>query len=412
MDHSELRPRIRRVDALPIEVEGRTLVYLRDPAGYASQGVLLAPPAFFIATLCDGQHTTLDIQAEFARQYGEVLPGDTLHDLLEQLDTHFYLEGDRFATREREVRQRFAAAPARPLAHAGTCYDPDPERFRTQLGTFFEPPAGPGTPAGTRTGAPLRGLIAPHIDLRVGGPCYAWAYREVAERSDADVFVLLGTSHAGGSHPFIATRKDFETPIGTVHTDTSFIEGLEREYGGELYRDEILHRNEHSLEFQALFLQYVLGRVRPFTIVPVLVGSFHHMIESGRPPLEDEAIGNFIGALRRIIAAEARSVCIVAGVDFAHVGRKFGDEEGLDPTFLSWVEAEDRALIAPLERVDAAGFFDEIAKNRDRRRVCGFSPMYTLLATLDGGRGRLLRYDRSDEPQTQSAVSFASLAFE
>jgi hypothetical protein len=38
--------------------------------------------------------------------------------------------------------------------------------------------------------------------------------------------------------------------------------------------------------------------------------------------------------------------------------------------------------------------------------------MYTLLATLSGGRGRLLHYDRNDDLQTQSAVSFASIAFE
>ncbi len=405
-------PRIRPVEALPVEVDGKTLIYLRDPAGYASRGVLLQPPAFFVVSLFDGRHSITDIQEKFVRRFGELLLSDTVRQLIAELDTHYYLEGAHFASLERDVRRQFDEAPTRPLAHAGTCYDADPERFRTQIAGFFDPPAGPGAPGDRGGGAPLRGLIAPHIDLRVGGACYAWAYREVAEQSDAEVFVLLGTSHAGGSHPFIGTRKDFETPLGTVRTDGAFIARLAQAYGGELYRDEILHRNEHSLEFQTLFLQYVLGPVRPFTIVPILVGSFHHMIDARRPPVDDPAIGDFVAALRRTIDAETRPVCLLAGVDFAHVGRKFGDPEGLDPAFLSWVEAEDRALIAPLERVDADGFFGEIAKNGDRRRVCGFAPMYTLLATLGGGRGRLLRYDRSDDPQTHSAVSFASLAFE
>jgi hypothetical protein len=408
MDYPKLRP----VEALPVEIDGKTLVYLRDPAGFASSGVLLPPPIFFIVSLFDGEHSITDIQGKFVRRFGELLLGDTVRELISQLDTHYYLEGERFASLERDVRRKFRDAPERPLAHAGTCYDADPERFRVQIAGFFDPPAGPGAPFPRRDGAPLRGLVAPHIDLRVGGPCYAWAYRELAERSDATVFVLLGTSHAGGSHPFIVTRKDFATPLGTVRTDTAFVTRLAQVYGGELERDEILHRNEHSLEFQALFLQYVLGGVRPFAIVPILVGSFHHTIGTRRLPMEDPSIGDFVAALRRTIETEARSVCLIAGVDFAHVGRKFGDAEGLDPAFLSWVEAEDRALIATLERVDADAFFGEIAKNGDRRRVCGFAPMYTLLSTLGAGRGRLLRYDRSDDPQTQSAVSFASLTFE
>jgi hypothetical protein len=405
-------PKIRPVEALPVEIDGERLVYLRDPLGYASQGLLLPLPAFFIVSLLDGCHSPLDVQEAFARRFGDVLTSDLLSHLVAQLDTHYYLEGERFATLEREARAHFAAAPTRPLAHVGTCYSGDRERLRAELDGFFTHVSGPGRPRGRGAGRGPRAVIAPHIDLRVGGPCYAWAYREIAERSDAEVFVLFGTSHAPGSHPFILTRKDFETPMGTVRTDGAFIDRLEREYGGELFRDEILHRNEHSLEFQALFLQHVLGVHRAFRIVPILVGSFHHMVAARRRPVEDPAIGDFIAALQRVLAQEPRPVCLVAGVDFAHVGRKFGDAEGLDPEFLRWVEAEDRSLLSPLERVDAAGFFDAVAKDGDRRRVCGLSPMYTLLATLGGGRGRLLHYDRSDEPQTQSAVSFASLVFD
>src|SRR5207253_2216219 len=48
----------------------------------------------------------------------------------------------------------------------------------------------------------VRGVIAPHIDFHGGGSAYAWAYRELAERSAADLFVIFGTCHAGMEHPF------------------------------------------------------------------------------------------------------------------------------------------------------------------------------------------------------------------
>jgi len=404
--------KVRPVEAIPVEIDNRRCVCLRDPLGYASESVLLPYPAFFVVSLLDGRHSVLDIQGAFARQFREVLSANAVLDLIGRLDELHYLEGERFASFAREVENRFLGAEVRPLAHAGTCYDADPERLRAQLAGFFTDPSGPGLPRGRQDGPAVRAIIAPHIDLRVGGPCYAWAYRELAERSDARVFVLLGTSHAGGSQPFILTTKDFETPLGTVQSDRPFIERLRQAYGRELFRDEILHRNEHSLEFQALFLKYIIAAERSFTIVPILVGSFNDMIESRRVPIEDPAVGEFAEALRRTIAEDPRTVCLVAGVDLAHVGHKFGDAQGLDPAFMSWVEAEDRLLISALERGDGQRFFNEIAKHRDRCRICGFSPIYTLLSTLPEGRGRLLKYTRSEDPQTHSAVSFASLAFD
>lgn len=402
-------PRLRPVDAFPVEVDGRRLVYLRDPLGYAPEGVLVPYPAFFILTLLDGNHSLADVQEAFARRYGEILTREQVEGLLAQLDENYYLDTEHFATLAREVAERFAASPLRPLAHAGSCYDPDPEGFRAQMEGIFTHPEAPGLPQATGRAPRLRGLVAPHIDLRVGGPCYAWAYRELAERSDADVYVLLGTSHYGGERPFTLTTKDYDTPLGPVPTDGAFIERLRRADPDGLFAEEILHRTEHSLEFQTLFLRFVLGD-RPFTVVPVLVSSFHRWVAARQPPPPESDIGRFIAALGEALAAESRKVCLIAGADFAHVGLKFGDREPASPQMLAWVEAEDRKLIAALEKVDAAAFFTEVARDGDRRRICGFSPIYTMLAVLGSGEGKLLRYDHSEEAATGSAVTFAAVA--
>ena len=42
------------------------------------------------------------------------------------------------------------------------------------------------------------------------------------------------------------------------------------------------HRFEHSIELQALLLQYVLAPRRPFCIVPVLTGSFDEFLQTIR----------------------------------------------------------------------------------------------------------------------------------
>ena len=405
-------PKLRYIEAFPVEVQDGRRIYIRDPLNYAPEPLLLPQVTYFIASHFDGQHSLVDIQEAFARQFQQVLPRQQLSELIEQLDAYYYLDSERFAQLQYDTLENFRQAPVREMAHADTCYSSQPDEFIHQLSGFFSANEGPGRPAAqVETTTPLRGLIAPHIDLRVGGPTYAWAYKEIAERCDADLFILLGTSHYGMNDLFVSTLKDYNTPLGPVKTDHAFIHALQGNYNQDLFAEEILHRNEHSLEFQMLFLQYVLGDRRDFSVVPILVSSFHHMVLSKTPPAEIPRVADFLTALKKTIAGSARKVCFVAGVDFAHVGRKFGDQGDLSQDFLDWVEAEDKCLIQALENVDHNDFFEQIAKDGDKRRVCGFSPMYTMLNLLDAKHGKLLKYDRSVDTHTQSSVSFASVAF-
>ncbi|HXV83447.1 MAG TPA: AmmeMemoRadiSam system protein B, partial [Candidatus Binatia bacterium] len=240
------------------------------------------------------------------------------------------------------------------------------------------------------------------------------------ESEGADLYILLGTSHCGGENPFILTFKDFDTPMGPVETDKAFIRRLQESCREDLLRDEFLHRSEHSLEFQVLFLKYLARwraelrgkREKPFKIVPILVSSFHSMVLSQSLPEKHPPVQTFIHALQDLVAQESRQTCFVAGVDLAHIGNQFGDLEPITPDFLKWVEGEDRLLLDKLETLDAPGFFHEIAKDRDKRRICGFAPLYSLIQLLDGQRGRTLKYDQAFTPETGSAVTFTSMVFE
>ena len=404
-------PRLRYIEAVPMEEENRTRIYIRDPLGYAETPLLLPYPTYFIISHLDGQHSIVDIQEAFAKHFGQILPHEQIHDIVQQLDEYYYLDSPRFAAVQGEIHAAFRRSSIRAMAHADTCYSSQPNEFRTQTAALFTGPEGPGLPNPERALLPaVRGLIAPHIDLRAGGAAYAWGYKELAERCDADLFILLGTSHYGAEDLFVATDKDYDTPLGRVKTDREFVRTLQQNYNRDLCANEIIHRTEHSLEFQTLFLQYLFGKTRTFTIVPILVTSFHHMILTKTPPVETPRVSTFLNALRETIVQSGKKVCFVAGVDFAHVGQKFGDKKPLTQDFLNWVESEDRRLIQALENVDHANFFAEIAKNGDQRRVCGFAPMYTFLHLVEAKQGKLLKYAYA-ETAPQSAVSFASLAF-
>ena len=69
-----------------------------------------------------------------------------------------------------------------------------------------------------KTATLMKALIAPHIDFNRGGPCFAWAYKALAESQPPDVFVVLGTGHSA-RQTFVMSRKDFETPFGVLRAD-------------------------------------------------------------------------------------------------------------------------------------------------------------------------------------------------
>jgi len=368
--------------------------------------------AYFIVTLFDGERSLKEIQVAFSKRFGEIIPVEKLEELIEALDRAYYLDSPAFHARAHRVREEFLASPERPAALAGLCYEKDPARLRLELARFFDPPDGPGrAPTATKPN-PLAGLIAPHIDPRRGAAAYAHAYYELMSHEPPELVVILGTSHyGGGPELFTATRKNYATPLGAVETDRGFIDRLVARYDGDLFADEELHRGEHSIEFQALFLAYALG-ARGYQIVPVLVSSFHEMVASGLEPARDPRVASFIDALRSELETERRRVLVLAGVDFAHVGKKFGDGFGADRIVAKRVEREDLELIEHIKRGDPAGFFADIVKDRDARRICGLAPMYTQLELLRGRSARLLKYGIAMEPQSESAVSFASLAID
>jgi AmmeMemoRadiSam system protein B len=418
------KPIIRGVEAFPMEQGDQTLICLRDPSGLAPEPIMLGMGAYFLVTLFNGTNSTVDLQAAFSRRFGEVVPSEKIRELVSALDHAYFLDSPAFAERQRGVREEFSQSPSRAAALAGLCYETEPSRLRAEIESFFERPNAPGRDAlalqalvssAAATGG-LAGLIAPHIDPRRGAAGYAWAYNELRRRERPELIVILGTSHYGtGPELFSATRKDYLTPLGAVPTDRGFVERLAARYanarGGDLFADEMLHRNEHSIEFQALFLAWALG-VKGYQIAPILVSSFHQMVTAGEPPAGNARVAKFLDSLRAELAAERRRVLILAGVDFAHVGRKFGDSFGLEDGAAERVRCEDLALIETIKAGDPGGFFADIARDGDQRKICGLAPMYTQLELLSGRTARLLHYDIALEPQTDSLVSFASLAID
>ncbi|HEU5196335.1 MAG TPA: AmmeMemoRadiSam system protein B [Methylomirabilota bacterium] len=401
-------PCLRAIEAVPVEREGETWVALRDPAGYTPSVIMVPAALLEMVALFDGEHSIVDIQADLMRRHGEIITREHIETLIEALDGHGFLESPSFAARRAAIETEFLAARSRPATHAGGAYADDPVALRAAMDGFFTSPDGPGPIAARNGGAPVRGLVAPHIDFHRGGPAYAWAYRDLAERGDADCFVIFGTCHAGMAQPFALTRKDFDTPLGPARVDAEFVDALAARAKQDCFGSELAHRNEHSIEFQAVFLQYLYAGRREITVVPVLTSFVHEALARGRRPEDDACVRAFLDALAETVAASRRKVAFIAGADLAHMGTRFGDAP-VSPAELERIGREDRAMLERMEAGDADGFFDSVRADNDRRRICGLSPIYTLLRALGGTRGQLRRYGQWPDPE--GVVTFASVVY-
>ena len=408
---SETLPRLRAVEAFPVEHEGRSCIALRDPAGYTDAIVLLHGPLLEIVSLFDGSHTVADIQAAVMRRHGQLVERRQIEEIADALDQQGFMDSPGFADRRAVVDTTFLASPIRPASHAGGAYAGEPGELRVMLDGFFTPPDGPGPIENERTAKPeVRGVIAPHIDFHRGGPAYAWAYRELAERSGADVFVIFGTCHAGMAHPFALTRKDYASPLGDVPVDREFVDALAKRARQDCFGSELAHRVEHSIELQAVFLRYLFADGRDIRIVPVLASFAHEAMHQGQRPDDDPRVPRFLEALAETIAASGQRVALIAGADLAHVGPRFGDPQPVGAPELERIEREDGAMLESVAAGDPQAFFESVAGDGDRRRICGYSPIYALLRSLGGASGSVKRYGQWPDPN--GVVSFASVVFE
>lgn len=406
------KPKLRNLNVFPVNLSGKRMICLQDPFHFTESPIFVPENAFFIISLFDGENSILDIQEKYMRAYGDLLISDKIRKLAEELDNNLMLESERFEQHKMIISKDFAQSTVRLPAYAGKAYESDPVYLRNQIKSFFISSDGPGEINKNRPSAnSIKAIISPHIDPLRGGTCYAWAYKEIAELCNAELFIIFGTSHSLSKNMFILTKKDFQTPFGMVNTDKDFVDFLVNKYKYDVFEDEFIHKFEHSIEFQIIFLQYVLGQERNYNIVPILCSSFHDMIINNILPSENPAISEFILALRDSIERFGKSVCFIAGADLSHIGKKFGDDIELSSGLLEFTGRNDLEMLKHVEQVDANGFFNSIQREGDERKICGLPPIYMLLNSANLSEGKLLKYCQAPEYNSSSVVSFASMSF-
>lgn len=402
-------PKLRHVEAFPLQDNGQQFICLRDPGNFAAQPLILSPAAFYIVSLFNGRNSLVDIQAEFMRRYGQMIFGDKIEEIMRQADEHLFLESERFIHHKEKIEKEYLDSPLRPLLSSLRGMKPDPASAWREMEACFLGEDGPGLPRDDAPLGNLLGAVVPHIDYRRGGICYGWGYKAIVEGSGADIFVILGTNHFGQNEMFTLTAKDFETPFGVVPTDREFIADLKNRVDFDLFCGEFDHRNEHSIELQATFLHGLFHKKRSVRIVPILCGALPPPLDKEDSPSRIGIARDFFQALKETVREREGRVFLLAAADLSHMGPQFGDNFLMTDNHRRAVEQEDRSTLRYVEALDAEGFYRNVMMAGNQRKICGLFNIYALMNALEEGEGKLLHYGQW--PDENGTVTFASVVF-
>lgn len=405
MENDFILPKIREnIVYREFEENSEKFIILADVLEYSPQNLILPVAFLSILQLYDG-NTKL---SEIDKQLTEINIAnkeaiiEQILNLYYLLDTNLYLETPLFFSYKQSTDE-YNASDVRPSILSGNTYSKEAYQLNDYIKSILDNYK-------TDITKKIRGIIIPHIDLRVGKEaekCYGLAYNAIKD-TDANLFVILGTAHSYHNDYFMLTKKDFQTQLGIAKTDTELIEELEKHLSFKLTIDDKLHRYEHSIEIQIPFIQYICTG-REFKILPIIAGSLHDFFEDNSSPKSNSRIDEFLRLVSELSLKLNRKPIYIASADFAHIGRRFEDDFDAE-TELESLRQYDNKLIENIEECDSETFFKNIAKTNNHRKICGLSPIYHLLNIVQPSSCKLLSYEQWNDLPTKSAVSFATIA--
>ena len=286
---------------------------------------------------------------------------------------------------------------------AGSFYPANAKELKQQIKNSFLGEFGPKEMP--RKGSKkVYGAIAPHAGYIYSGRCAAWAYKAIAEAEKADTFIILGTNHTGYAEScFAVSTEDFETPLGIVRNDKEFsqvlLEAKKMRFSiDETQCDKMAHQQEHSIEVQLPFLQFIFQD--KFKIVPVICQIAY-----------DKSYEDFAKLIAGTAKKLKRKICIIASSDFTHYGISYGFVPFASDVKKNLYEIDNKA-IELISKFKTKEFLDYAC----RTTICGAGAIASAMEIckmLGSEKAELLKYYTSGDisGDYNTAVGYASILF-
>jgi AmmeMemoRadiSam system protein B len=274
-------------------------------------------------------------------------------------------------------------------AYAGTFYESTAQSLKSQIEECFTHELGPKTLPEVADGKLKHtvGLISPHAGYMYSGPVAAHGYYNLALDGKPDLVVILGPNHTGtGSGLAIAREGAWRTPLGEVEIDTAIADGIVKAARIVDVNDSA-HMQEHSIEVQLPWLQYLYGST--FKIVPICF--LMQDLQSSRE------VGMAVAK-----ALQNKNALVIASTDMTHY----------EPQNVA--EKKDKAVIDAALKLEEEKIYSTVEALQVS--MCGYGPVIACITAakeLGAKGGKLLCYKTSGDVvhDYSAVVGYASIMF-
>ncbi len=275
-----------------------------------------------------------------------------------------------------------------PIA-LGSFYPRSSSDLRTTIERFMRR-------AGTVTKRNVMGMVSPHAGYVYCGKTQASVYKSILENT---TFVIIGPNHMGlGSKASIMCSGVWKTPLGSCRIDSDLARQI-LEKSKFLEEDLHAHTQEHSIEVQLPWLQYMFNNV---SFVPISVGSSKREVyrDIGNS-IKESVIGNTI---------------IIASSDFTHFGESYGytPVSGGPGNVLDYIENVDLEAARAVEERAPERFLEVVDKHK--ATICGKGAIAAMLYSVKdrATRGTIVDYSTSYDVSRDinSVVGYCGIVLE
>lgn len=368
------------------------MVILRDPLGVAESFALDAQFAP-VLDLLDGSRTVPQVGQSLRMRGVLDLPVDALFEFVDDLSAEAWLDDDVFRARWAAMHADFLDEDPRSARFAGLLYPADSAALRSAYADVL------GQGPRTREDSPVLGVLLPHGPLALVGETLAQTLVDLPRAEDLECVVVLGTDHGPGLLPYAAARRGFDTPLGPIPAHEPILDALDRRLEWA-FREELRHRNAHSIELATVTLRALYGDAVP-PLVPVLCGP---SVLRTRDP---EAAERFVATLEALL--EGRRALIWGSAELSHGGVAYG-RPALDHVAVASLEDRDRDCLDDLVQGRVAALAKKCKADHPQGRPSGGAVMSTLRQLLPEARAELADYRTVAVPSDDASPSVAGLA--
>ncbi len=268
---------------------------------------------------------------------------------------------------------------------AGMFYPADAATCRHDIETYL------GAVMSEAPGGNVAGGVVPHAGWIFSAATAAHVYAALAQGQPPETVVLFGAVHSWGvTGPSVYGEGHWRTPLGSVAIDEELAGRLLSDHAGLLTDRPAAHAEEHSIEVQIPFVQYLFpeARILPISVPP-----------GGKAPDAGRAVAETAQRLGRRAVA-------VGSSDLTHYGPRYGmAPAGAGESALKWIRENDARLLDCVEEMDAAGVLAEAASHYNACGAGAIAAAIGFCAALGATEGTLLHYTTSHDVLPQGIAS-------